>query len=53
MDAPATYLSWGFVLISIPNLLMIGGMVVLFIVALFAPVPHGSEEPGDEGRRHE
>ena len=40
MDAPATYLSWGFILISIPNLLMIIGMIVLFIVALVAPFPH-------------
>jgi hypothetical protein len=45
MDAPATYLSWGFVLISIPNLLMIVGMVVLFIAALLVPFPHHGSEP--------
>jgi hypothetical protein len=28
LDAPATYLNWNFILISIPNLLMIVGMVV-------------------------
>jgi hypothetical protein len=48
VDAPATYLNWAFILISIPNLLMI-----LFIVALVAPFPHGSEEPGAEEHRHE
>lgn len=53
MDTPATYLSWGFILISIPNLLMIIGMIVLFILALFVPFPHGGEEPGAEERRHE
>jgi hypothetical protein len=51
VDAPATYLSWGFVLISIPNLLMIIGMIVLFIVALVAPFPHGTDEKGAKERR--
>ena len=53
MDSPATYLNWAFILISIPNLLMILGMILLFIVALVAPFPHGSEEPGAEEQRHE
>lgn len=53
MDTPATYLSWGFILISIPNLLMIIGMIVLFIAALIVPFPHRgrtpvSKEPRDE-----
>ena len=49
MDAPATYLSWNFILISIPNLLMIIGMVVVFILALVAPFPHHAQavEPED------
>jgi hypothetical protein len=32
-----------------PNLLVIGGMVVLFAIALFAPFPHAEE--GDDGRK--
>jgi hypothetical protein len=48
MDSPATYLHWGFILISIPNLLVIGGMVVLFAVAVVAPFPHGGKD--DDGR---
>jgi hypothetical protein len=44
MDTPATYLSLGFVLISIPNLLMILGMVVIFIAALLVPFPHHGSE---------
>ena len=43
MDAPATYLNWNFILISIPNLLMIVGMIVVFIVALIAPFPSHAE----------
>jgi hypothetical protein len=39
MDAPAQYLHWGFILISIPNLIVIGIMVVLFLLALFAAFP--------------
>jgi hypothetical protein len=47
MDTPTTYVHWGFILISVPNLLVIGGMVVLFAIALFAPFPHA--EGGDDG----
>jgi hypothetical protein len=48
MDSPATYLHWAFILISVPNLLVIAGMLVLFGVALVAPFPHASE--ADDGR---
>ena len=49
MDSPATYLSWNFILISIPNVLMIIGMVVVFVIALVAPFPSHDEaaESGD------
>jgi len=46
VDTPAQYFHWGFILISVPNLIVIGGMVVLFAIALIAPFPHGSE--GDD-----
>jgi hypothetical protein len=43
MDQPAGYLHWGFILISWPNLIVIGLMVVLFALALILPFPgHGS-----------
>jgi hypothetical protein len=48
MDSPATYFHWGFILISVPNLLVIAGMIVLFAVALVAPFPHEGE--GNDGR---
>jgi hypothetical protein len=41
MDSPTTYFHWGFILISLPNLAVIVGMVVLFAVAVLAPFPHG------------
>jgi hypothetical protein len=47
MDSPAGYLHLGFVLISYPNLILIGGMIVLFAIALLAPF-HGV---GDEEER--
>ena len=47
MDTPTTYFHWGFILISVPNLVVIGGMVVLFAIALFAPFPHA--EGADDG----
>ncbi len=39
MDQPAGYLHWGFILISWPNLILIGLMVVLFALALILPFP--------------
>jgi hypothetical protein len=50
MDTPTTYFHWGFILISMPNLLVIGGMIVLFAIALFAPFPH-AEEGEDGGKK--
>jgi hypothetical protein len=48
VDAPATYLSWNFILISIPNVLMILGMIAVFVVALIAPFPSHSEAVDSE-----
>ena len=43
MDTPATIFQGGFILISLPNLVVIGGMIVLFAIALVAPFPHAEE----------
>ena len=48
MDSATQYLQWGFILISLPNLLVIAGMIVLFAIALLAPFPGGGHE--DDGR---
>ena len=45
MNSPAPYLHWGFILISLPNLLLIAAMVLLFVVALIAPFPHNAAKP--------
>lgn len=42
MNSPAPYLHWGFILISLPNLVLIGVMVLLFVVALLVPFPHNA-----------
>jgi hypothetical protein len=39
MDQPAGYLHVGFILISYPNLILIGIMLVLFAAALVIPFP--------------
>jgi len=49
MDSPATYFHWGFVLISFPNLVVIGGMIALFAIALITPFPHS--KGGDDGSK--
>jgi hypothetical protein len=46
LDTPAGYLHLGFILISYPNLIVIGGMIVLFAIALVAPF-HGVGGGGD------
>ena len=49
METPATYVQLGFLVISIPNLLVILGMVVVFIGALVAPFPaHRAVEADDD-----
>ncbi len=43
MNQPAPYVHWGFVVLSLPNLVLIGVMLGLFALALVLPFP---------GRRH-
>jgi hypothetical protein len=47
MDSPASYVHWGFILISIPNLLVIAGMIGVFAIALVAPFPHAEDDDDD------
>lgn len=46
MDSPAPYFHWGFILISLSNLLVLAGMILLFAVALVVPFPHGGGRHG-------
>ena len=44
MNDPAPYVHWGFILISLPNLVLIAVMVLIFIAALLAPFPGHAQE---------
>lgn len=44
LDAPAKYLNWGPISISVPNLIMIGLTVLFFVLAIVIPFPKEKEE---------
>jgi quinol-cytochrome oxidoreductase complex cytochrome b subunit len=48
LNRPDTYFHWGFLLISMANLLVIAGMVALFILALFLPFIHSKAKHAAE-----
>lgn len=43
--AAGRYVHWGVIQISLTNLLIIVGMVVLFVIALLLPFPKGAGQP--------
>ncbi len=50
MDTPASYLHWYFILISLPNLVLIIVMLALFGLALIAPFPGHRKSAGQHER---
>jgi len=49
LDSPGHYLNWGFIHISVANLVVICLMVVTFILAIFLPFPgHRSSKGGKD-----
>jgi hypothetical protein len=48
---PSTYLTWGWLSVSVPNLIMMVVTVVLFVLALVVPFPSGREEPAERRER--
>jgi hypothetical protein len=46
LDHPAKFFNWGFISISIPNLIMIGIIFVLFALALVVPFPSHDKTKG-------
>lgn len=46
--SPASYVPWGWLSISVPNLIVILVMITLFVLALVVPFPKGRRNP----RRH-
>lgn len=53
VDTPATYLHWEFVLISVPNLILLLAMIAIFVVAVLAPFPRHVESGGAEEQDRE
>ena len=45
MDQPGTYLHWGVIQISVANLIVIGLMLLVFVLALVLPFPRGRQRP--------
>ena len=45
LNHPGRYLDWGVIQISVANLVVIGLMVLLFVLALFLPFPKGRGRP--------
>ncbi len=49
LDGPAKFFNWGFISISIPNLIIIVLIVILFVLALVVPFPtHKEHSNGKE-----
>jgi hypothetical protein len=43
LSGHAYFVHWGVIQISLPNLLVIAAMLVLFLLALVLPFPHGQD----------
>ena len=43
LNGPASFFNWGFISISVPNLIMIGLIILLFVLALVVPFPEHRE----------
>ena len=44
MNHPSTYRSWGWLSISVPNIIVILAMVVLFLAAIALPFPKDRDQ---------
>jgi hypothetical protein len=52
MDGPVPYYQWGFIQISLSNLVVIGVMLLIFVLALVLPMPgHADSDDHDSTRR--
>ena len=51
-DLAVAYLHVGVVQISVPNLIVIVAMIVVFILALVLPFPHGRDESREDEHDH-
>ena len=46
LDHPAHVITWHFVSLSVANLVVLVVMLVVFVLAIVVPFPHGDEETG-------
>ncbi len=44
LNGPAKFFNWGFISVSIPNLIMIASIIVLFVLALLLPFPSHNKD---------
>jgi len=49
-EGAGRYINWGVIQVSLTNLIIIGVMVLLFILALVAPFPSSHGDQDEEGR---
>ncbi len=47
LSSPAAYLHLGIILISVPNLVVIALMVLVFVLAILLPMPGRRTDQGD------
>jgi hypothetical protein len=45
MNHPGYYLHWGVIQISLANVIVIGLMLLVFVLALVLPFPRGRQRP--------
>jgi len=53
LNTPGRYIDWGFIQLSLANLLVIASMLVVFILAIILPFPHSSTARGAPNVRPE
>jgi hypothetical protein len=46
LNHPGRYVHWGFIQLSLANLLVIGLMLLVFVLAIVLPFPHGRAARG-------
>lgn len=51
MDGPVPYYQWGFIQISLSNLVVIAVMLLIFVLALVVPFPGHADSDDHDGTR--
>jgi hypothetical protein len=53
LSKPAYFLHWGVIQISLANFLVVVAMIVVFVLALVIPFPHGRQDHADAQERRD